>query len=85
MASCEVWECAGQKIELRRDYIGNAEYAFKVTTCIPESRKLIDRSVEQKVTKLSNDLRKIGVSEQSMLRVVSKCLSSSRMFRLVTY
>lgn len=85
MASCEVWESAGQKIELRRDYIGNGEYAFKVATCIPENRKLVDRSVEKKVSRLSDDLRKIGVSEQSMLRVVSRCLSSSRMFRLVMY
>ena len=85
MASCEVWESAGQKIELRRDYIGNGEYAFKITTCIPEKRDLIDRSVERKVSRLSDDLRKIGVSEQSMLRVVSRCLSSSKMFRLVMY
>ena len=82
MMAKEIWATVGAKVVLQREYT-NGEFTF---VALPEDASSVaDQKQALLVNEAAFSLRKLGVSDQSMLRLMSKALSLSPRYRLDWY
>lgn len=73
----EIWETMGSKVIIRQcDKEGETFF---------EAETADDQDIADKINEAASALAALGVSQRSMLRIISKALSLSPRFRLVYY